>query len=150
MNALNWIIENLNGLITVVPTVILGLFYYKLNKRQKAAEVKQAEVNVQQTEVNVKQTEGDALSTMQNTYKTFVEDYQKEYNELKDDIKTLMKTDQQKDFVISDLQRKTDGLTTVVGGLKQALSEVEKIACVKLECKIREPKLGEYKHKREA
>ena len=65
MNALNWIIENLNGLITVVPTVILGLFYYKLNKRQKAAEVKQAEVNVQQTEVNVKQTEGDALSTMQ-------------------------------------------------------------------------------------
>lgn len=143
MNALNWIWENVIGNFSAIAAVILFVAYYKLNKRQKAAEVKQ-------TEAGVKQSEGGALTTMQSAYQTFVEDYKKEYDQLRDDVETLKKTDQQKDFVISDLRRKTDGLTNVVGGLKKSLSEVEKIACIKLECPVREPKMGEYKHKREA
>ncbi len=143
MEALNWIWENVISNFTTIATVILFIVYYRLNKRQKEAEVKQ-------TEAEVKQTEGGALTTMQSVYQTFAEDYKNKYDELKEDVDALKKTDQQKDFIISELNRKTDGLTTVIGGLKQSLSEVEKIACIKLECLIREPKLGEYKHKKEA
>lgn len=145
MDVLNWVWENVIGNFSAIAAVILFVAYYKLNKRQKAAEVKQAEAEVKQTEAGTKQSEGGALATMQSTYRTFVEDYKKEYDELRDDVETLKKTDQQKDFVISDLRRKTDGLATVIGGLKKSLSEVEKIACIKIECPIRKPKLGAYK-----
>ena len=140
---IDWILDNSVLIFSSIPTAILFIAYYKLNKRQKEAEVKQ-------TEAGVKQTEADALINMQAGYAQWTKDADKKFTELKGDINDLKREGQRKDFIISDLTRKTSGLERFAKELKQSLTEVEKIACIKIECPIREPKLGEYKHKKEA
>ncbi len=143
MSLIDWIIDNSVLIFSSIPTTILFIAYFKLNKRQKEAEVKQ-------TEAGVKQTEADALTNMQAGYAQWTKDADKKFTELKGDINDLKREGQRKDFIISDLTRKTSGLERFAKELKQSLTEVEDIACIKIDCSIREPKLGEYKHKKEA
>lgn len=143
MSFIDWILDNSVLIFSSIPTAILFIAYYKLNKRQKEAEVKQ-------TEAGAKQTEADALTNMQAGYAQWTKDADKKFTELKGDINDLKREGLRKDFIISDLTRKTSGLERFAKELKQSLTEVEKIACIKIECPIREPKLGEYKHKKEA
>lgn len=138
---LNWIGNNLLGVFSSLTTVVLFFVYYKLNKRQKKAEVEQAEAGV-------KQSEGGALTTMQGAYDAFTKDLKERYDEMKQDLDSLKQSDKEKGVVISELDRQTKGLSREVGNLKKTLSEVEGIACIKLSCVDREPKLGEYKHNR--
>lgn len=142
MSLIDWIIDNSVLIFSSIPTTILFIAYFKLNKRQKEAEVKQ-------TEAGVKQTEADALANMQAGYAQWTKDADKKFTELKSDINDLKREGQRKDFIISDLTRKTSGLERFAKELKQSLTEVENIACIKIDCSIREPKLGEYKHKKE-
>lgn len=135
MSLIDWIIDNSVLIFSSIPTTILFIAYFKLNKRQKEAEVKQ--------------TEADALTNMQAGYAQWTKDADKKFTELKGDINDLKREGQRKDFIISDLTRKTSGLERFAKELKQSLTEVEKIACIKIDCSIREPKLGEYKHKKE-
>lgn len=143
MSLIDWIIDNSVLIFSYIPTTILFIAYFKLNKRQKEAEVKQ-------TEAGAKQTEADALTNMQAGYAQWTKDADKKFTELKSDINDLKREGQRKDFIISDLTRKTSGLERFAKELKQSLTEVENIACIKIDCPTREPKLGEYKHKREA
>lgn len=148
----------------VITTIILFFVYFRLNKRQKAAEVKQAEASAKHTEADVKQAEAGAMSTIQDVYDRFTETYKKEWQDINDDMSILKKdmgalkqSDKEKSVIIGGLERKNKGMSREIGQLKNALSEtekiltdVERIACIKFACKEREPKLGEYKHKREA
>lgn len=143
MSLIDWIIDNSVLIFSSIPTTILFIAYFKLNKRQKEAEVKQ-------TEAGAKQTEADALTNMQAGYAQWTKDADKKFTELKGDINDLKREGQRKDFIISDLTRKTSGLERFAKELKQSLTEVEKIACIKIDCSTREPKLGEYKHKKES
>ena len=147
---MNWLLDNIVIVISSIPTVILFFAFFRLNKRQKEAEVKQTEAGVKQTEAGIKQTQADALINMQTGYAQWTQDADEKFKELKGDILELKREGQKKDFVITDLKRKTNGLEKFTKELKQSLTEVEKIACIKIECPIREPKIGEYKHKKEA
>ena len=143
MSLIDWIIDNSALIVSSIPTTILFIAYYKLNKRQKEAEVKQ-------TEAGAKHTEADALTNMQAGYAQWTKDADKKFTELKGDINELKREGQRKDFIISDLTRKISGLQRFDKELKQSLTEVEMIACIKMDCLTREPKLGEYKHKKKA
>lgn len=134
-----WVMDNLLGVFSSLTTVVLFFVYFKLNRRQKEAEVKQ-------TEAGVKQSEGGALTTMQGAYDEFTKDYMEKWNEVKEELKILKQSDKEKGVIIADMKRQVKGLTREVGETKQVLTDVEKIACIKLACKDREPAMGEYKH----
>lgn len=134
-----WVMDNLLGVFSSLTTVVLFFIYFKLNRRQKEAEVKQ-------TEAGVKQSEGGALTTMQGAYDEFTKDYMEKWNEVKEELLNLKQSDKEKGVVIDDMKRQMKGLTREVGETKQVLTDVEKIACIKLTCKDREPAMGEYKH----
>lgn len=134
-----WVMDNLLGVFSSLTTVVLFFIYFKLNRRQKEAEVKQ-------TEAGVKQSEGGALTTMQGAYDEFTKDYMEKWNEVKEELLNLKQSDKEKGVVIDDMKRQMKGLTREVGETKQVLTDVEKIACIKLACKDREPAMGEYKH----
>lgn len=134
-----WVMDNLLGVFSSLTTVVLFFIYFKLNRRQKEAEVKQ-------TEAGVKQSEGGALTTMQGAYDEFTKDYMEKWNEVKEELLNLKQSDKEKGAVIADMKRQMKGLTREVGKTKQVLTDVEKIACIKLACKDREPAMGEYKH----
>lgn len=139
---LDWMSDNILVNFTAMTTVILFFAYFKLNKRQKKAEVGQAEAGV-------KQSEGGALATMQTTYDEFTKDYKEKWDEIKQEVADLKKSDREKGVIIEDLKRQTKGLTRDVGQLKASLSEVENIACLDIDCLKRQPELGKYKHKKE-
>lgn len=145
---LDFIISSLIGVIS--GGALSNFLNWRYNKKLKAAEVKKAEADVKRSENDINQAKATALDTMQDGYDKFTKDYMTKYAELSNDVENLKKTDQQKEFIINDLKRKTDGLTNMVGWLKDSLSEVEKIACIKIDCPVREPKLGEYKYKKES
>lgn len=134
-----WVMNNLLGVFSSLTTVVLFFIYFKLNRRQKEAEVKQ-------TEAGVKQSEGGALTTMQGAYDEFTKDYMEKWNEVKEELLNLKQSDKEKGVVIDDMKRQMKGLTREVGETKQVLTDVEKIACIKFACKDREPAMGEYKH----
>lgn len=157
---LGWVADYL----PVITTAVLFFVYFRLNKRQKAAEVKQAEASAKHTEADVKQAEAGVISTIQDVYDRFAETYKKEWQEINDDMNTLKQdmgvlkqSDREKTVTIGELERKNKGLSREVGQLKTAISETEKVlsevenlACIKLGCKDRDPAIGNYKHKREA
>jgi len=150
MDVLKWISDNMLVNFTAITTVILFFAYFRLNKRQKKAEVRQAEAGV-------KQSEGGALTTMQSAYDAFTEDLKERYDEVSQEVKDLKESNKMLKYEVGEIKRSNTGLTRELGILKTSLSEtekiltdVERIACIKFACKEREPKLGEYKHKREA
>ena len=53
-------------------------------------------------------------------------------------------------YRLAEFDRKVRGCEKMIAEMKRTLSEVEGIACLDLKCQLRKPKLGTYKHKREA
>ena len=88
---MNWLLDNIVIVISSIQTVILFFAFFRLNKRQKEAEVKQ-------TEAGIKQTQADALVNMQTGYAQWTQDADEKFKELKGDILELKREGQNSHF----------------------------------------------------
>lgn len=152
------------GTFAGIGSFISNIKYRKENKRLKESQVSQSEAEAKKAKAEAKNTEGDALTIIENNYTSFVKHYERILKEVLDELEEVKNKDKQKTFEIAKLARQNGGLTREydklrklqceleeeIAVLKKTFTEVEKIACIRMDCKIREPELGTYKHKKEA
>lgn len=134
---------------TIIVTAIslfsvggVGVFiFYRANKGSATADAIQKAAEAMREMLN-------NASGERTYFKTIIDDKNSEIQRYIGEASENRKQLGEQSYKIAELERKQAGISREIGLLKQSLSEVEGIACIKLNCKIRQPELGMYKHKK--
>ena len=120
-----------------------GVFiFYRANKGGAIADAVQKSASAMEQMLNNAAKEREYFGKI-------IDDKNAEIARYMDQVTENRKQLCEQSYKISELERKAAGSAREIGLIKQVLAEVEGIACLEFDCKIRRPALGTYKHKTE-